>query len=459
MPRLAISDALLDKYDTSAPRYTSYPPIPYWPAVTEEERQNWNDDEMPAVGGSLSLYIHVPFCASRCYYCGCFVVITSKKEQGRRYAEAVKKEMALVQDRIAPRGRVRQFHFGGGTPTFLPVETLSQMVDTARELYPFDDEPEMSIEIDPRTVPADSLERLRGIGFNRISMGIQDFDERVQRLVNRIQPYSLVAGLMEAGRGLGFSSINFDLIYGLPGQTPGSFAETINRVGDLRPDRTALYHYAHLPQSIPYQRRFAPESLPTKETKLEIFLSARERLTDWGYVPIGLDHFALGDDDLATAYRDGSLQRNFMGYTTQAGDETLAFGISSISDYRGRFWQNEKKLNRYYQAVEGGRIPIARAMRLDGEDRLRKNVIQHLFCAGRVDFDDLAHRFEIDPQRHFADELRLLEPMARDGLVVLDTRGISVTDVGQMFLRNIAVVFDAYHATDSGVAAKFSRTV
>jgi oxygen-independent coproporphyrinogen-3 oxidase len=457
MSRVSIPPELLARYDVTAPRYTSYPPIPYWPPAQDGMR--WLAEPLSAPDPSLSLYVHIPFCRSRCFYCGCYVIVSSRHEPAERYAGTLCREMELMRAGFAGEAPVRQFHIGGGTPTFVAMDVLAALVKKARALFPFDPGAEMGIEVDPRTVDAEKLSALRLLGFNRLSMGVQDFDPTVQRAVNRWQPFELVEALASAARREAFRSVNMDLIYGLPHQTAQSFAETLEKTRRLHPDRLALYHYAHLPDAMPHQRRLDAATLPDREQKLEIFMLARERLMDWGYVPIGLDHFALPEDDLAQAWREGTLQRNFMGYTTQAGSELLAFGVSAISDCKGAFWQNEKKLNRYEACVRSGQLPIVRGMLLDEDDRIRKEAIGGLFCRGQLDFAGLAARFAIDPRAYFAAEWDALAPLEADGLVEREVEGIRVTERGQFFLRNIAIVFDAYHRRQGEAARHFSRAV
>ncbi len=451
--------SLLRKYDVSAPRYTSYPSIPFWGTTTSEEVTGWLGKTQAGKDDSLSLYVHIPFCRSRCFYCGCYVVITTKNEQATSYVETVKAEMRLVRQRISDPGAVRQFHLGGGTPTFITPDEMTGLVGTARELFPFETEPEMGIEIDPRTVDGEYLARLRELGFNRISMGVQDFDESVMRTVNRDQPFEMVAALVRRGRELGFRGINFDLIYGLPGQTEATFTSTLEQVRELGPDRLAVYNYAHLPRIFPYQRRLDSAALPGAEEKLALMQLTRRKLGEWGYLTIGMDHFARPEDDLAVAFHEGTMRRNFMGYTTQAGTDQLAFGVSAISEYQGSFWQNEKKLNRYRQTVAAGDLPVERGLLLSSEDLLRKAVIAHLFCQSWVGFAEMERRFGVSLQRHMATELESLREFEEDGLVKLEPDGLRVTPRGRLLLRNIAMVFDPYLRREKGGAPLFSRAV
>jgi oxygen-independent coproporphyrinogen-3 oxidase len=450
---------LLPKYEGPGPRYTSYPPIPYWGGTSGEEVGGWLAETPADHEAALSLYTHIPFCRSRCHYCGCFVIITPHHEPAERYLGAVRREMELVAERLPPGTRVRQYHLGGGTPNFISPGEMGSLVDLASRLFAFQDDMEMSIEVDPRHLGEQELSALRMLGFNRLSMGIQDFDEEVQRGVNRIQPFERVARLVENAERLGYLSINFDLIYGLPHQTRETFARTVERVLQLRPDRIALYNFAYLPQAFPHQRKMEAASLPDAQEKLAIFLMARERLTGNGYLAIGLDHFALVDDELAIAYGNGTMRRNFMGYTTQAGVDLLAFGVSGISEFNGRFWQNEKKLSRYERMLAEDRLPPVRGLLLDREDRLRQTVIADLFCKGGFHFESLERTFGPGLREHLARELEQLVPLAGDGLVALEPSGVRVTELGRFFLRNIAMVFDHHLHRHKEPVVQFSRTL
>ena len=489
---------LLEKYDGAGPRYTSYPPIPYWEAVDGDTVAGWlahppadedttgehTADERtlegeaasspsvsPAPGPApspVSLYTHIPFCRSRCHYCGCFVIITPHQKPASDYLRTVHREMELVAERLPGPAPVRQYHLGGGTPNFIALDEMAALVDKARSLFSFQHDTEMSLEVDPRHLGKREVEALAGIGFNRISLGIQDFDGKVQAGVNRISPFSHVAGLMEALKGAGFEGVNFDLIYGLPHQTAASFERTMARVLELRPHRLALYNFAYLPAAFPHQRRLDAAALPGREEKLAIFLAAQRVLTENGYVTIGMDHFALEDDALARAWRGGALRRNFMGYTTQAETGLLAFGVSGISEYGGRFWQNEKRLARYRRAVEAGTLPAVRGMALEPEDRLIKRLIAGLFCQGALDFHTLGKSFGgvlcgvsagLSLRDYLAEPLRLLAPLREDGLVEITSAGLRVTGLGRYFLRNIAMVFDRHLRAGNKPPAQFSSTV
>jgi oxygen-independent coproporphyrinogen-3 oxidase len=458
MSRIDIPQALLERFDVPAPRYTSYPPIPYWPNVDAAQWERWVARPQ-ANGSSLSLYVHIPFCRARCTYCACFVIVTGRQDVAERYAQTVCRELELVGSRVGSGAPARQFHLGGGTPTFLSRASIAALLESARRQFAFDRNAELSIEVDPRTIGEEGLGWLRELGFNRLSLGIQDFDETVQRAVNRVQPFAQVRALMAEARSQAFLSVNFDLIYGLPHQSRATFERTLEQVLELAPDRLALYNYAHLPEAMPHQHKIDPAALPDRDEKLEIFQTARERLMGAGYAAIGLDHFARPEDDLARAHRDGSLQRNFMGYTTQAGSGLLAFGVSAISDWNGVFWQNEKKLSRYTRAVEAGTAPVVKGLALTEDDRLRRAIIGSLFCGGKVNFAELGVSFHLDVRSALREELAALESLQALGLVKLDQDRIEVTDRGQYFLRNIALVFDAYHGHVPQAAPRFSRTV
>jgi oxygen-independent coproporphyrinogen-3 oxidase len=448
--------ALIAKYESRAPRYTSYPPIPYWGNVTGEQVASWL--AAPAEG-PLSLYTHIPFCRERCSYCGCFVIISPHHKPVNGYLEALHGEMERTRERMPLARGVRQYHLGGGTPTYLERAEIAALVDKARALFAFDADVEMSIEVDPRTVGRDDLAQLRALGFNRLSLGVQDFDPAVQEETNRSQPAALVAKLVEAGRRLGFLSINFDLIYGLPRQTRQSFARTMEQVVAMAPDRLALYNFAHLPHLFPHQRAMDPAHLPSPAEKLGIFLDARERMLGAGYLSIGMDHFARKGDDLAVSWNNGTLRRNFMGYTTQAGTDLIGFGVSAISEYRGHYWQNEKRLSRYEKDVQEGRLPAVRGMELSADDRLRQTVMMDLFCRGRVEAAEMQRDFGVDFGDYFAAALNALGPMARDGLVEATPASVKVTERGRLFLRNVAQAFDGYAGTKTSAQPMFSRTV
>lgn len=415
-----------------------------------------------AAGRPLSLYLHIPYCRSSCYYCGCHRIITRNRARGRAYLDRLLKEIELkaaLFDRSRP---VVQLHFGGGTPTFYGVEEMAEIFAALERGFGLqrDRHRDYSIEIDPRTANPDSLKALVGLGINRISLGVQDFDPQVQRAVNRIQSVDSTGALVSAARAHGIDSINFDLIYGLPHQSIESFDRTLETVIALEPDRLAVYGYAHLPERFKAQAVIDASALPTAEARLKLLGRTIERLTAAGYVHIGMDHFAKPDDELAVAQRDGSLQRNFQGYTTHGGCDLVAFGISAIGTVGDLYTQNEKLEAAYFAALDAGRLPIARGLAMDRDDRIRRAVIGELMCFGRVWFPAIEQQYGIDFRDYFADALTKLEGAARDGLVVMDTDRLEVTDVGSMLLRIIAMAFDAYldgSKRAAAVAARYSR--
>ena len=466
MPASTLFDAdLVRRYDRPGPRYTSYPtaidfhagfgPDDYRAAAAASNRA--------ADRKALSLYVHVPFCRSPCFYCGCNKVITRDKAKARDYLAHLDTEIDL-QGALFDRDRtVRQLHFGGGTPTFLDDDELEALLGRLGRAFTLTEaaEREYSIEIDPRTVDAARLARLTAMGFNRVSLGIQDFDPGVQQAVNRVQPAEETLGLIAAARRLGIRSLSVDLIYGLPRQTPASFGRTLDRLIEARPERLAVYSYAHLPQLFKPQRQIDDRDLPSAEDKLALLGLTIERLGAAGYVYIGLDHFALADDELVKAQTAGTLQRNFQGYSTHADTDLVALGVSAISKVGDSYAQNAKTLGAYYRHLEAGRLPIERGIELDGEDRLRREVIQHLMCATHLDFAAIGRAFGIDFEQHFAAELERLQPLLADGLAVRDGAGLQVTGRGRLLLRHLAMAFDGRLAASqaAGPTARHSKAI
>jgi oxygen-independent coproporphyrinogen III oxidase len=447
MPVSSLFDAdLVRRYDRPGPRYTSYPtaldfhdgfgPAEYRAAAMATSSGGERRD--------LSLYVHVPFCQSPCFYCGCNKVITRDRSRAREYLGHLGTEIGL-QGALFDRDRtVRQLHFGGGTPTFLDDDELAALLARLGESFTLTAaaEREYSIEIDPRTVDEARLARLVDLGFNRISLGVQDFDPEVQRAVNRVQPAEATLKLIDAARRLGIPSLSVDLIYGLPRQTPESFDRTLGELIAVRPSRLAVYSYAHLPQLFKPQRQIRDAELPSAEDKLALLGLTIERLSAAGYVYIGLDHFALEDDELVRAQAAGTLQRNFQGYSTHADADLVALGVSAISRVGDTYAQNAKTLGAYYRHLERGELPIERGIALDAEDRLRREVIQHLMCATRLDFAAIGRAFGVDFEAHFAAELASLEPLLKDGLAERDAAGLRVTTRGRLLLRHLAMAFD-----------------
>jgi oxygen-independent coproporphyrinogen-3 oxidase len=456
--------ALLARYDRPGPRYTSYPTaVEFHEGVTDEVYRQKLAEADEDSDAPFSLYAHLPFCEARCFFCGCNVVITRHRDVAARYLDYLRKEIDLLAAALPRRRRVSQMHWGGGTPTYFTAE---QMEETFRQLgavFSLDPGAEVGVEVDPRVTTRDQLTALRRLGFNRLSLGVQDFDADVQTAVNRVQSFELTRDCVTHARAEGFQSINIDLIYGLPYQRVETFKETLERVIGLAPGRVAVYSFAFVPWIRAHMKHLPQEAMPTPETKLALLGAAVEAFTAAGYLQIGMDHFALPEDDMGRAAIERSLHRNFMGYSTQAGRDMLAIGVSGIGDIRGALVQNVKSLTGYYQALDDGRFPIERGYVLDEDDQIRRYVITELMCRLRLELPEVAARFRIDPQAYFARELAELtaaESPAADGLVAVDTHSIEVTELGRQFVRNICMIFDRHHRarTQSGTPV-FSRTV
>ena len=462
----AVTADLIRRYDRPGPRYTSYPTaVEFHEEVDAATYAEHLEHSAQRVDEPLSLYLHLPFCEERCLYCGCNVVITRKREVEQRYLGFLEREVRDVAQRLGRRRRVRQYHWGGGTPTYLTPDEMRHVHHVVRGEFDLEDDAEIAIEIDPRVTTAGHLDAIRELGFNRLSLGVQDFTPEVQQAINRIQPYEETRELIERARGMGLGSINVDLIYGLPLQTPETFQQTLEQVLAIRPDRLAVYSYAHMPWIKVQQRRILEEQLPTPEVKLELIARALDTFRRGGYLAIGMDHFALPEDEMGQALTRGTLWRNFMGYTVRHAPDMVGCGMSSIGDVDGAFFQNEKKLIRYEKAVEAGRLPVEKGLVLSADDKLRRYVITALMCAFRVDFSEVEKRFGVDFHHTFATELRDLRTLEDDGFVTLHDDHIEVVDNGRLFVRNVAMVFDTYlrtkHQPAEGSTAppRFSRTV
>ena len=457
------SQTVLQRMDAPGPRYTSYPTADRFSdefdadALAHVLARRRQVDEAGAAS-PLSVYVHVPFCESVCYYCACNKVITKHHERATPYLEALGQEMDLVVDHIGPLRSVAQLHLGGGSPTFLSDHEIGALMRRLRGSFHLLPDAEVSIEVDPRTVDAARLAHLRAQGFNRISFGIQDFDPDVQQAVHRIQSFESVRDLMQQARELGFSSINADLIYGLPLQTPESFARTIAQVVELRPDRIALYAYAHLPDRFKPQRRIHASQLASPVARVDMLATAMAEFQRRGYAYIGMDHFALPDDPLAVAMREGRLHRNFQGYSTHPDCDLLGLGVSAIGRVCDSLYQNEKTLPEYYAALQAGRLPVARGLTLSADDLVRRDIIMALMCHGRVEFAGIERIHGVRMREAFAQELARLAPLAADGLVVVDDEAIRVTRSGWYLVRAVALVFDRY-LEDSASRQRFSRIV
>ena len=459
--RTAFDWSLLRRYDRPAPRYTSYPAAPHFSpefddrALREAARES-NGDPIPR---RLALYVHVPFCTSPCFYCGCNRIITRDHARAGPYLATLYHEIAIAAALFDRDREVVQVHFGGGTPNFLSSGELDDVVQTLRRHFCFSDrDTELSIEVDPRTLRPDDIAALAAIGFTRASLGVQDFDPAVQKAVNRVQTVDETLAIIDACRRHGFRSVNVDLIYGLPEQTPEGFGRTLDTVVRARPDRLAVYGYAHLPEMFPAQRRISRFDLPDAQAKLDLLQLAIEKLEHAGYVYIGMDHFALPDDDLALAQERGHLNRNFMGYTAHADSDVLGFGVSAISHVGATYSQNPRDISAWRAAIDNGRLPVFRGLRMTDDDQLRADVIQSLMCQGEIPVTALERRYAIDFGSYFRDALARLEPMIDDGLVRIDAGRIGVTSQGRFFLRNIAMCFDAY-IDPAAQPGRFSRAL
>lgn len=462
LPDFEVAKHLLERYERSGPRYTSYPPAPHW-------SEGFDDavylDALRGAGqreGSWSLYVHIPFCEALCTYCACNRVITRDHAVAGPYLEGIEREAEqLVAALGAPR-RHSQLALGGGTPTFLSAEELARLCDVVDAHFPPDPDAERSVEVDPRVTSAEQLGVLAERGFNRISLGVQDLAPRVQQAIRRLQPLEQTRRILEQARALGFGSVNFDLIYGLPFQTPASFSDTVDRVIELRPDRIALYSYAHVTWVSKQQRGFERHDLPGPQEKLTIFLHAIQRLTRSGYRFLGLDHFALPEDELSLAADAGTLQRNFMGYTARRSSDLLGLGASAISELAGAYAQSVRSPEVWQERLGSGRLATLRGWLLSDDDQRRSWLIQQLMCQGSIDPGAYAECFAEPLEERITDLPARLAPFVADGLLQPDAGGWTVTPLGRLFLRNIAMTFDAYLAPPGEVAdeqPRYSRTV
>jgi oxygen-independent coproporphyrinogen-3 oxidase len=448
---------LVKKYDRPGPRYTSYPPATEFTERVGAEDYRRKLLESNSRGTPLSLYFHIPFCESGCYYCGCNIIISHRKGIERPYLERVYREMDMVSELIDPSRKVVQLHWGGGTPNYLDSDEIREFMEEIRKRFEFGENAEVSIEIDPRYATDEQLRTIKEVGFNRISMGLQDLDEKVQRAVNRIQPYSLMVDVMKKLRDLGFESINIDLIYGLPYQTVESFRRTVEKVIELDPDRVAVYSFAYVPWVKPIQKRIDPKTLPPPEEKLSILEMVVEEFQNAGYVYIGMDHFAKPEDELAVAQRKGELWRNFQGYTTKKGVELIGIGATSIGMLYDSYFQNYKTLREYNDAIDSGRLATFRGVILSEDDRIRREVIMDIMCNLGVSFGKIEDMFGISFEDYFSEELEGLRELEEDGLIEVKDRSIRILPVGRLLIRNVAMVFDAYLKNKKEL--KFSRTI
>lgn len=454
---LEVPDALVEKYDRPGPRYTSYPTVPHWSDKFTETMQREVLERSHVPG--LSLYFHVPFCRQRCLFCGCSVIVTSRRKTATAYVDALIEELRLVREAGPSLSRrpVRQIHWGGGTPTYLLDSDTRRLADAIRGTFSLEDDAEVSIEIDPRATSVEQLGLLRELGFNRVSIGVQDVEPTVQEAVGRVQPFEEIVELCSAARDLKMTSVNFDVIYGLPKQTRATLRASLERILDLGPDRLSLFSYAHVPWMRRHQTRMPEDAIPRGTEKFRMFQDSVAFLTERGYEYIGLDHFALPGDELAAERRAGRLQRNFQGYSTRRGLGLLGFGVTAISDLGTSYAQNRAKLADYYRAIEAGELATEKGYLLSEDDHLRRRLISDLMCHSRIDLEEVAPLIDEPVTERFADALALLEPMARDGLVELGENEIAVTPLGRLFIRNIAMTFDAHLGREE--PRIYSRTV
>ena len=457
-----VSDAMLKRFDIPGPRYTSYPTADrFVEAFSSDDYANALYQRRSGVIGRsmpLSIYVHIPFCESLCYYCACNKIITKHHDRATSYLRYLSREVDLHTQRLGVGQTVSQLHLGGGSPTFLSDSELRELMAMLRRSFTLASGGEYSIEVDPRTVDAARLDTLAELGFNRLSFGVQDFDPEVQKAVHRVQPVEQVFALVEAARKRDFDSINVDLIYGLPRQSPESFDRTLAQVNALRPDRIALYAYAHLPERFKPQRRIATVELPSGGAKVSMLSRSLEAFRKAGYVYVGMDHFALPDDALAVAKRQGRLHRNFQGYSTQPDCDLIGLGVSAIGRIGATYSQNAKTMEEYCDFLDQGRLPVVRGLALTRDDVVRRAVIMALMCQGELDFESVEAAHLLDFRSYFAKELEDLKPLADQGLVQVDANSIEVTPQGWFFVRAVAMVFDRYLQSDR-TRARFSKII
>jgi oxygen-independent coproporphyrinogen-3 oxidase len=456
---LTIDPVLIRKYDVSGPRYTSYPTADrFVEAFGEAQLRQWlAKRNIGGISQPLSVYVHLPFCENVCYYCACNKVVTRNHGRSAKYIKYLEKELALVAAALGAERGICELHWGGGTPTFLARDEMSALTKAIESHFVRAAKAEYSIEIDPRSAPPGTMAFLAGRGFNRVSIGVQDFDAAVQRAVHRVQSEELTRAVIEEARAYGFRSVNLDLIYGLPKQTLDSFNRTLDKVLALDPDRIALYSYAHLPKLFKPQRRIAEADLPSAESKLQIMTLAVGRLTRAGYLYIGMDHFARPGDSLAVAQTLGQLKRGFQGYSTHHGD-LLGFGVSAIGQIGPTYYQNAKRLDDYYAVLDAGRVPVARGIELTPDDLVRRALIQALTCQFRVSIESLELSYLIDFRKYFSEEMKDLRRLADDGLVELEPDWIVVTPKGRLLVRAICMPFDRY-LRETRERASYSRVI
>ncbi len=433
------------KFDKPGPRYTSYPTAPEWSEDVKAEAYASRLRQFGKSEKTLSFYVHIPFCETLCYFCACTMNIRKQDEKyGDEYLEYLFKEIDLVCEHISRKKKIRQLHWGGGTPSYLNEAQIERLFGKIRDCFEIDFTGEIAIEVDPRRITRNKLQTLRQLGFNRISIGVQDFDQQVQENINRIQPFELVQAFNDWCRELKFDSVNFDLIYGLPYQTVETFQETVRRTVGLRPDRIALYSFAHVPWLKKHQDKMDREHLPGNDQKLDIFLNARALFFENGYEAIAMDHFALKNDELSRAFQAGTLHRNFMGYTVKPADEYIGVGVSAIGFLEKSYFQNYKTIPEYYRFLKQGELPIERGKILSTDDQLRQWVINALMCRFRLDKKIFAEKFGCDFDEYFSFEQDHLQYCSKEGLLTFTKNHLEVTALGKIFIRNVCLGFDWY---------------
>ena len=453
-----VTKETLNKYDISGPRYTSYPTADrFVEAFTEDAyKLALQNRRSVAAVSPLSIYVHIPFCESLCFFCACNKIVTKHHERSAEYLRYLNREIDLHIEHLGTGQTISQLHLGGGSPTFFSDEELSDLMSMLKRNFVFAPGGEYSIEVDPRTVNEQRLKHLADLGFNRLSFGVQDFDPEVQKAVHRIQPAEQVFSLVDAARRLKFESVNVDLIYGLPMQTPESFNRTLAQVVELRPNRIALYGYAHLPERFKPQRRISEYELPAAQDKITMLASALSAFIKAGYVYVGMDHFALPDDDLAIAKRQGRLHRNFQGYSTQPDCDLISLGVSAIGRVGATYSQNAKTIEEYFDHLNHGRFPVVRGLALSRDDVIRRAVIMAIMCQGSLQYEAIELAYMVDFKTYFAPELEQLKTLHSTGMLILEEDGMQVTDTGWFFVRAVAMVFDRYLQTDRN-RARFSK--
>lgn len=458
MTQLKVDIDLIRKLNVPGPRYTSYPPATHFTEEVDKQALQSCVDENNRTERDLSLYFHLPYCASPCFYCGCTKIIDTKGVKNTAYLEYLEKEVSLRAAQMNSERKVVQVHLGGGTPTYLSAPQLVRLGNMIREHFQLSPDMEAGVEVDPRQLSEEKVSALAGAGFNRVSLGVQDVNLDVQEAVNRVQPIELTEQAVAWFKEAGFKSFNFDLIYGLPLQTVESFTKTLERTLAFEPDRFAVFSYAHVPWIMKAQKKLEKAGLPSAELKLELLQLTIQTLTSRGYVYIGMDHFARADDPLAIAQRNKTMRRNFQGYSTRSGLDIYSFGMSAISQAGGAYWQNFKVLSDYYAALDHGELPWFKGYVKTAEDELRHRVIERLMCDMSLNFAAISAQLGIDFRAHFRDELESLTDLEENGLINLDAEGIEVTDLGRLLIRNVAMRFDGY-LKPGQPQARFSKTI